>query len=184
MLLSPEDAPQPYYAELGYLTGETRDAPVLPTTETLWTADKDTLTPAQPVTLSCDNGQGLVFKRKISIDDEYLFTVEDSVENKADKPVTLYTYRRVTRIGRPPSSGYATLHEGFIGVIGEGGAKELNYDKIEKEPHATKMFKGVGGWVGFTDKYWGAVVAPDQKRRSKRVSLPWAAPSRPIRPIP
>jgi YidC/Oxa1 family membrane protein insertase len=162
VLLSPEDGPDPYFAELGYLTTETETTPPLPTTETLWTSDRDRLTPSQPVTLTYDNGQGLVFRRKISVDDNYLFTVEDSLENKSDKPVTLYPFGRVSRIGRPPSAGYAALHEGFIGVIGDGGATEINYDKIEKEPHAAKTLKGTGGWLGFTDKYWGAVIAPDQ----------------------
>ncbi len=160
-LLTPEDAPGAYYAELGYLTGETENAPALPTTETIWKADSDKLTSGKPVTLSWDNGQGLIFKRVISVDDEYLFTVKDSVENKSGKPAPLYSFSRVTRVGRPPSAGYAALHEGYVGVIGDQ-AQELNYDKIEKEPNFTKTFKGVGGWVGFTDKYWGAVVAPDQ----------------------
>ncbi|MBL1258762.1 membrane protein insertase YidC [Methylocystis sp. Sn-Cys] len=160
-LLSPENAPGAYYAELGYLTGETENAPALPTTETLWTADSDKLTSGKPVTLTWDNGQGLVFKRVISVDDEYLFTIKDSVENKSAKPAPLYTFSRVIRVGRPPSAGYAALHEGYVGVIGDQ-AEELTYDKIEKEPNYTKTFKGVGGWVGFTDKYWGAVVAPAQ----------------------
>ncbi|AZG75579.1 membrane protein insertase YidC [Methylocystis rosea] len=160
-LLSPEDGPSPYYAELGYLTAETENAPVLPTTETLWTTDADGLTTAKPVTLSWDNGHGLVFKRVISVDDEYLFTVKDSVENKAGVPVTLFNYARVSRVGHPPSAGYAALHEGFVGVVGETG-EEVTYDKIEKEDNAVKTYKGVGGWVGLTDKYWAAVVAPDQ----------------------
>ncbi|QGM98166.1 membrane protein insertase YidC [Methylocystis parvus] len=160
-LLSPEHGPEAYYAELGYLTGEIENAPVLPTTETLWTADSDKLTPGAPVTLTWDNGQGLVFKRVVSVDDEYLFTVKDSVENKSGRPVSLYTFQRVTRIGHPPSAGYAALHEGFVGTIGDV-SQEVTYDKIEKEPNFTKTFKGVGGWVGFTDKYWGAVVAPEQ----------------------
>lgn len=160
-LLSPEYGPNAYFAEMGFVTGETENAPALPTTETVWTADSDKLAPGKPVTLTWDNGQGLVFKRVISVDDEYLFTVKDGVENKSGKPVALYNYSRINRIGRPPSSGYAILHEGFTGVIGDK-AEELNYDKIEKEPEATKTFKGVGGWVGLTDKYWGAVVAPDQ----------------------
>jgi YidC/Oxa1 family membrane protein insertase len=160
-LLSPEDAPGAYYAELGYLTAETENAPVLPTTETLWTADSDRVTAGSPVTLTWDNGRGLVFKRVISVDDEYLFTVKDSVENKADKPVTLYNYARVNRVGHPPSAGYAALHEGFVGVVGDSG-QEVTYDKIEKEDNAVKTFKGVGGWVGLTDKYWAAVVAPNQ----------------------
>lgn len=160
-LLSPEDGPSPYYAELGYLTAETENAPALPTTETLWTADADRLTAAKPVTLTWDNGQGLVFKRVISLDDEYLFTVKDSVENKAGKPITVYNYARVSRVGHPPSAGYAALHEGFVGVVGDSG-QEVTYDKIEKEDNAVKTFKGVGGWVGLTDKYWAAVVAPNQ----------------------
>jgi YidC/Oxa1 family membrane protein insertase len=160
-LLSPEYGPSPYFAEMGFVTGEIENAPALPTTETLWTADADRLTSGKPLTLSWDNGKGLVFKRVISVDDEYLFTVKDTVENKSGKAVTLHNFSRVNRIGRPPSSGYAILHEGFIGVVGDK-AEELNYDKIEKEPDSTKTFKGVGGWVGFTDKYWGAVVAPDQ----------------------
>lgn len=160
-LLSPESGPEAYYAELGYLSAATENAPALPTTETLWAADSDQLTSARPLTLTWDNGHGLLFRRVISVDDEYLFTVRDSVENKSGQPQTIYAYSRVTRVGRPPSAGYAALHEGFIGVIGDHG-EELSYDKIEKEPSATKTFKGVGGWVGFTDKYWGAVVAPDQ----------------------
>ncbi|MGJ0426187.1 membrane protein insertase YidC [Methylocystis sp.] len=160
-LLSPEDGPSPYYAELGYLTAETENAPVLPTTETLWTTDADVLTTAKPVTLTWDNGRGLVFKRVISVDDEYLFTVKDSVENKAANPVTLFNYARVSRVGHPPSAGYAALHEGFVGVVGDAG-QEVTYDKIEKEDNAVTTYKGVGGWVGLTDKYWAAVVAPDQ----------------------
>ena len=160
-LLSPENGPDAYYAELGYLTAATENAPALPTTETVWTADSDRLTPTHPLALSWDNGQGLIFKRVISVDDEYLFTVKDSVENKSGKPVSLHTYTRMIRVGHPPSAGYAALHEGFVGVIGDKG-EELTYDKLEKETDATKTFKGVGGWVGFTDKYWGAVVAPDQ----------------------
>ncbi len=160
-LLSPEDAPGAYYAELGYLTGETENAPVLPTTETLWTAGSDRLTETSPVTLTWDNGQGLVFKRVISVDDEYLFTVKDSVENNAGRPVSIYNYARVSRVGHPPSAGYAALHEGFVGVVGDAG-QEVTYDKIEKEDNAVKTFKGVGGWVGLTDKYWAAVVAPNQ----------------------
>ena len=80
----------PYFAETGFL-GE-RDANVaLPTNDTVWTAEGKRLTPSTPVTLTWDNGQGLVFHRKISVDDNYMFTVRDSVENKGTAPVTLYS---------------------------------------------------------------------------------------------
>ncbi|MBI3275013.1 MAG: membrane protein insertase YidC, partial [Methylocystis sp.] len=164
VLLSPDEAPHPYYAETGFLSAATVGAPALPTTETVWTADASRLTASRPVTLTYDNGQGLLFRRKISVDDQYMFKVTDSVENKSGKPVVLYPFMRVSRVGAPPSAGYAALHEGFVGVIGEAGLQETKYDKIEKEPKATQTFKGTGGWVGFTDKYWGAVVAPDQNK--------------------
>jgi YidC/Oxa1 family membrane protein insertase len=162
VLLSPENGPDPYYAETGFLAAG--DAAGLPTGQTLWTADQTTLTATQPVTLSYDNGQGLVFKRRIAVDDRYMFTISDSVENHAEKPVTLYSYMRVARVGIPAGAGYAALHEGFIGVIGESGVQELKYEKVEKEPHATKTLSGTGGWLGFTDKYWAAVAVPQQDK--------------------
>ena len=55
----------------------------VPDGDTVWTAaSQGPLTPANPVTLTWDNGRGLVFTRNIAIDDNYLITVTDSVENK------------------------------------------------------------------------------------------------------
>ncbi|WPP05159.1 membrane protein insertase YidC [Methylocella tundrae] len=162
ILLSPPGAPDAYYAEAGFLSGAGA-ALALPRADTLWRADRDTLTPQTPVTLSYDNGQGLVFHRQIAVDERYMFTIRDSVENKSDKPVTLAPYALVARHGLPKTVNYSVLHEGFVGVIGDGGVEEIKYDKIEKEDHAAKTLSGVGGWLGFTDKYWAAAVIPDQK---------------------
>ncbi len=161
VLFSPPGAPDAYYAEAGFLapSGETL---ALPRADTLWQADRDTLTPQTPVTLTYDNGAGLVFHRQIAVDDRYMFTIYDSVENKSDKPVTLAPYALVARQGLPKTANYAVLHEGFVGVIGDGGVEEIKYDKIEKEDGAAKTLSGVGGWLGFTDKYWAATVIPDQ----------------------
>ena len=116
------------------------------------------------MTLTYDNGQGLVFHRKIAIDDRYMFTITDSVENKTAQPVTLHPYARVARYGKPVSAGYSILHEGFVGVIGDSGVQQIKYDKIEKEDRGTKTFSGTGGWLGLTDKYWAAAVIPDQSK--------------------
>ena len=128
----PPGAPDAYYAEAGFLapSGETL---ALPRADTLWQADRDTLTPQTPVTLTYDDGQGLVFHRQIAVDDRYMFTIHDSVENKSDKPVTLAPYALVARQGLPKTANYSVLHEGFVGVIGDGGVEEIKYDKIEKE---------------------------------------------------
>ncbi len=161
VLLSPLGSPAPYYAETGFFAaaGETV---ALPRQDSLWRADRETLTEAEPVTLSYDNGQGLVFHRKIAVDDRYMFSVTDSVENKSQTPVTLHPYAIVARHGKPASANFSVLHEGFVGVVGEAGVQEMKYDKIEKEEGAAKNFKGTGGWLGITDKYWAATVIPDQ----------------------
>jgi YidC/Oxa1 family membrane protein insertase len=166
VLLSPANAPQPFYADTGFV-GQPGANVALPKADTLWSADSDVLTPAKPVTLTHDNGQGLVFTRKISVDDRYMFTVTDGVRNATAAEVSLYPYALVARRGKPKTDGYAVLHEGFVGIVGESRVQEFTYDTIEKEAKATHLSEGVGGWVGFTDKYWASVVIPDQARNFK-----------------
>ncbi len=161
VLLSPSGSPQPYYAEWGFVPAPGQNA-ALPKSDTVWTADSTVLTAEKPVNLTYDNGAGLIFHRTIAVDDRYMFTVTQNVENKGSDPVTLYPYELVSRHGKPVVSGYAVLHEGFVGVVGDSGLKENSYDGIEKEPQATERIDGTGGWLAFTDKYWATAVIPDQ----------------------
>jgi YidC/Oxa1 family membrane protein insertase len=161
VLLSPADSPEPYYVEEGFIADPGSNL-VLPGRDALWQADRDTLTAASPVMLTYDNGQGLIFHRKIAVDDHYMFTVTDSIENKSSQAVAIHPYAFVKRQGKPQSAGYSILHEGFVGVIGDSGVQQIKYDKIEKEERATKSFSGTGGWLGLTDKYWAAAVIPNQ----------------------
>jgi YidC/Oxa1 family membrane protein insertase len=159
-LFSPVGAPAPYWAETGFVT----DAPGVktPNRQTVWSADATTLTAAKPVTLTWDNGAGLKFKRVIAVDDKYMFTVRDSVENGGAEPASLRPYALILRRGKPNVAGYAVLHEGFVGVIGDGSVLEITYPNIEKETGRIREVKGDGGWLGFTDKYWGSAIIPDQ----------------------
>jgi YidC/Oxa1 family membrane protein insertase len=141
----------------------------LPTADTPWTADAPTLTSAKPVTLTWDNGQGLVFRREIGVDEKFMFTVRDAVENRGAAPVTLYPYGLVSRHGKPATQGYYVLHEGLVGALGDQGLQEYTYDKLAKEPPIPgqntrgKAWPGVtSGFVGITDKYWAAAAIPDQ----------------------
>jgi YidC/Oxa1 family membrane protein insertase len=162
VLLAPAGSPSPYYAEAGFIADPGANL-VLPGPDTLWQADHDTLTETSPVTLTYDNGQGLVFHRKIAVDDRYMFTVTDSVENKSTQAITLHPYAFVKRYGWPAGVGYYRVHEGFVGVVGgESGVEQIKYDKIEKEDHAEKHFSGTGGWLAITEKYWAAAVIPDR----------------------
>ncbi|WP_112662843.1 membrane protein insertase YidC [Microvirga flavescens] len=166
VLFSPSGAPHAYYAEFGWVGAA---AGALPGPDTLWTADKTTLTPDAPVTLTWDNGQGLVFRRAISVDNNFMFTLKDTVENRGSAPVTLNAYGLVSRHGRPVTLGYMVLHEGLIGVLGDQGLQEITYANLEKEsplPGQAAIGKAwssvTGGFVGITDKYWAATVVPDQ----------------------
>jgi YidC/Oxa1 family membrane protein insertase len=160
ILFSPSGSPEPYYAEHGWAVAP--DAGVkIPTTETVWTAEPGaTLTPAKPVTLTWDNGEGVIFRRVISVDDDYMFTVTQEVENKSAKPITLHPYALISRHGHPEVAGLYILHEGLLGVMGEEGLQEIKYkDALEKK---NVTFKDTSGWLGFTDKYWAAALIPNQ----------------------
>ncbi|MFO1153958.1 MAG: membrane protein insertase YidC [Rhodospirillales bacterium] len=160
VLFSPPGAADPYFVETGWVAVGTGVA--VPGPETLWSADRDVLTPENPVTLSWDNGAGVVFTRKIAIDDHYMFTVTQGVENRGDSGITLAPYSLVSRFGDPPTSGFFILFEGPLGVI-NGTLKEVSYKDLQKEgliQHTT-----TGGWIGITDKYWLSALIPLQDER-------------------
>jgi YidC/Oxa1 family membrane protein insertase len=170
VLLSPLGGPNAYYSDFGWVAAPGTSTP-LPNANTVWTTDQAVLTPNKPLLLTWDNGQGLLFKRSISVDENAMFTIKDSVENKGSAPVTLFPYGQVVRHGRPATLGYYVLHEGLIGNLGDNGLQEFTYDHVDKEPLLSpgtngKLWKDVvGGFLGITDKYWAATVIPDQTRK-------------------
>jgi YidC/Oxa1 family membrane protein insertase len=164
-LLEPRSDAQPYYVQ--YRWSATSDGKVkLPDTNTLWTASAPTLTPTQPVTLSWDNGEGLTFRIILSIDDKYMFTVRQEVQNATGAAVDLFPSARIRRDYTPEVSGYYILHEGLVGVLG-GTLREMKYtaakSDAEKNPNAPALdVNSKGGWAGITDKYWLTALIPDQ----------------------
>ena len=160
-LLNPSGGPETYFVETGFVTAPGANV-AAPGPDTVWTAEGKTLTPTQPLKLSWDNGQGLTFRRTVSVDDQYMFTIVNSVENKSAASVTLYPYALTSRVGKPKTEGYIVLHEGLLGLVGDSRIQEYTYDAVEKETKATRLMKGEGGWVGITDKYWATAIIPDQ----------------------
>jgi YidC/Oxa1 family membrane protein insertase len=163
VLFSPAGSPEPYWAETGFVTAD--KSVKTPNRQTRWTSSGGDLTPSHPVTLSWDNGEGLVFSREFTIDDKYMFSVSDKIENKGAKPVSLRPYALILRRGTPTVSGYSVLHEGFVGVIGDSGVQEVTYAKIVKATDETQEMKGAGGWLGLTDKYWASAIIPGQAQQ-------------------
>jgi YidC/Oxa1 family membrane protein insertase len=157
-----------YHAVFGWLGGVDEPRRDLPGPRTLWQADPQAvLTPTSPVRLSYMSADGLQFTRLISMDEDYLFTVTDLVENRSAGAVSLSPYGRVRRIGIPEDlSNFMILHEGLIGVLGKPDSAETlgllqrKYKKLEKEGNMLRRSKG--GWLGITDKYWLAAIIPNQ----------------------
>jgi len=157
VLLSPRGSVGAYYSGYGW-TG-TEDQP-MPGLDTEWASDRSTLTPSQPVTLTWDNGKGLVFKRIMSIDENYMFGVEQRVENNTGNALTLYPFGLISRYGTPETTDFYILHEGLLGVTG-GQLQEIDYSDIGDEPAGISA-ETTGGWIGITDKYWLATLIPNQ----------------------
>src|SRR5262245_28734369 len=165
VLFSPSQTASPYYAEFGWVPAAGSQIR-LPDQNTMWTQEgSNALTPSSPVVLKYDNGEGLAFKRTISIDERYLFTVKDEVSNIGSTPATLYPYALISRHGAPEVSGYYILHEGLIGYLGEKGLQEYPYKSIDDAKQVE--FNITNGWLGITDKYWASALLPDVTAKLK-----------------
>jgi len=159
-LFSPAPLSTGYFAEVGFIA-DAQSGPA-PGPDTVWTAEPgQTLTPSTPVTLTYDNGAGLVFTRVISIDEHFMFSFEDSIANSGDAVASVAGYGRITRFFQPKTQGIYVLHEGLIGVIGEEGLQEIDYSDVEETPIIAPA-KATAGWMGITDKYWAAALVPPQ----------------------
>jgi YidC/Oxa1 family membrane protein insertase len=159
VLYSPSNTASPYYAEFGWVPASGSTAKI-PDQNTVWQQEgMGSLSPGHPVTLKYDNGDGLTFRRTISIDDRYLFTMKDEVSNVGSAPVTLYPFALISRHGTPQVSGYYILHEGLIGYLGDEHLQEYGYKKIDDAKSVG--FNVTDGWLGMTDKYWASALLPD-----------------------
>ncbi len=161
-LLSPAATQAPYYAEFGWLANASNLK--LPNAETPWKVIGNKLTPESPVTLEWNNGQGLKFIRKISLDKNYMFQIEQIVENTSGKSVTLYPYGLINRVYHADSKMTSVVHEGMLGVI-QSSLKEFKSDDLDVGEK--KEFTSTGGWMGFGERYWFSAIALNNATESK-----------------
>jgi YidC/Oxa1 family membrane protein insertase len=155
VLLAPKNTEYPYYAQFGWV-----GAANMPDDNSEWRqTGGGTLSPGHPVTLTFDNGHGLIFTRTIAIDDKYMFTVTDGVANRGGQAVSLYPYGTVERQKLPKNEGSFSLHTGFVGVA-NGSEIDAKYTDFKDPGTPAKTFSSTGGWVGITDKYWMAAAVP------------------------
>ncbi len=160
ILLLPKGTRNAYFAEFGWVSAAGK---ALPGPDTVWTANGSTLSPGQPVTLTWDNGQGLRFSRTYALDENFMFTVTQKVENTGSATARLNAFGLISRRETPKVTGYYILHEGLLGVF-DGTLDEVKYKDIQEEGIIKQS--STGGWIGITDKYWLAALIPNQKTRT------------------
>lgn len=166
-LLSAEGSANAYYGLNGWAAASGVEPTDVPGPNTLWSSTSKSLTPDSPVTLNWDNGKGLSFQRIISVDENFMFNVKQSVTNLSTSTVALAPYGQIARHGEPPNlKGFFILHEGMV-RMSDGELDETDYDKMPKfeinpkeRAPAEVIQVANGGWIGFTDHYWMTTMVP------------------------
>jgi YidC/Oxa1 family membrane protein insertase len=160
-LLSPVGSDRAYYALFGWAPGQGLTPETVPGANTMWQVESgDQLSPETPVTLIWDNQQGLTFRREISVDDKFMFTVTQSVENSGSETTSLAPYGILARHGEPDDlKNFFILHEGGIRMV-DGELSEIDYDDFEPASNHETLTVNESAWTGFTDHYWMTTLVP------------------------
>lgn len=157
-LFSPSGSTNSYFAEFGW-RGQDK-AIIFPDASSVWHCDQTGLGINETIDLSWTSPQNIKFFVTITLDENYLFTVNQSIENGSDKPISIQIYGLINRSYEGKSdSSVNILHQGMIGAV-KGELLEYSYDKIKNEKKHN--FNGEVNWLGITDKYWLAALIPDQ----------------------
>ena len=166
VLLSPVGSNEPFYAVWGWAGTAAGNGGGTPNASTVWELESGTiLTDTSPITLKWDNGAGLVFRRSISVDAQYMFDIEQSVENASGTSVRLAPYGIIAHHGEPETEGFYLSHEGLVRVS-DGELEEVKYDDmpdfdvVPGDGAVDVVEVQENGWIGFTAKYWMATMVP------------------------
>lgn len=157
-LLSPGGTQDAYFAQFGW-SGQ---GVALPDANTVWTADGNRLTPDKPVTLSWNNGRGQLFRIVVSVDKNYMFSVQQSVQNAGPGAIAVRPYGLVSRVGVSKDPSIWNMHTGPIGTFDGKTDYSVNFKDLDKAGAAGERFTSTGGWIGFGDKYWQTALVPPQ----------------------
>ncbi|ETX30566.1 membrane protein insertase YidC [Roseivivax isoporae] len=177
-LFNPVGGQDAYYALYGWAPGQGVAPEDVPGPNTEWTvADGGTLAPGAPVTLRWESPNGLIFDRTIAVDDNYMFTVTQRIENPTEATAALAPYGILARHGEPVNAkNFFILHEGAI-VMSDGELTETSWDNLTEldqnaaEGARAEVFQvAEDGWIGFTDHYWMSTMIPPQGQGFKAVA--------------
>ncbi|WP_262693181.1 membrane protein insertase YidC [Kordiimonas aquimaris] len=167
-LLVPLEEQKSYFVRYGWFA-KGKDASFTPNDATVWSSSGNTLTPETPVTLSWTNPENVIFNLDISVDEQFMFSVRQSVINNSGSPIEVAPYGAIDRQGEPKTDGLYILHEGPIGVF-NGTLEEIDYGDLEDDGDFETL-SSVGGWMGITDKFWMTTMIPDQNTALNRARM-------------
>jgi len=170
-ILSPENADSPYYALHGWIPTVGAELEDVPGRTTPWVVESgQTLSVGNDVGLVWENGAGLVFRKTFSIDEDFLFTVTQSVENASGAEIAMRPYGQVARHGEPEQIGFFIQHEGVV-RMSDGSMEEINYDDMpDLEAEDGRIEIQENGWIGFSDQYWMTALIPSPGRDFRSVA--------------
>jgi YidC/Oxa1 family membrane protein insertase len=155
--LNPLGSQDAYYLDTGWVSPDSTIE--LPNNKSVWKADKSSIGINDPVKLTWQNSQNIIFEKIITLDEHYLFSVDQRVINNSGKSFDLYPFGLSKRQGLPEMQNFFILHEGPLSVT-DGVLEEYDYDDL-KDQKKIKL-NSVGGWIGMTDKYWQTAIISDQ----------------------
>lgn len=160
-LFSPIESKERYFADFGFASSDS--SLETPKPDTVWQTNNKKLTPKNPVTLSWTNSKNIEFQMKISIDENYLFTIQQKIINNSFEKIAVAPFARINRLLNDQQKSTYILHEGAIGAF-NGILSEKTYEDLVKEKSQKFSDKGESGsWLGITDKYWLSSIIPDRK---------------------
>jgi YidC/Oxa1 family membrane protein insertase len=161
--LNPSQSENGFYVESGWAS--IRNNIKVPTKNSKWEIEGNkTLTDKSPITIKWNNKEGIIFKKKIELDEKYLFKISQEIQNNSSKSIELYPYAQITRNKIPDEiQNFYISHEGFIGVF-DDELKEDDYDDVEDNKIVRETNEG---WFGITDKYWMTVIVPEKGKNFK-----------------
>jgi len=156
-LFAPNGDRDAYFTQIGWVAADGKTK--VPDHTSQWASDKKSLTPGSPITLSWNNGEGVTFQLVVSLDDDYMFNIEQKVENKSAGDIQVAPYAYINRAYDEPKQHMNIAHEGPIGVV-DGVLNEIGYKELREK--GSKSFDNASGWLSISDKYWLAALIPGE----------------------
>ena len=154
VLLSPVHTRDVYYVEFGWISND--KSIDLPTNESIWSSNKMYIGPYENAVLSWKNNQGSEFFIVFTLDENYMFTIDQKtlgLDNLKVKP-----YAAISRSLHSDVHSQMLVHEGIIGII-NNKLQELKFKDLDDK--RLDFSSSSNGWFGFVDKYWLTAIIPD-----------------------